>query len=82
MTAIFLSRVVILSYFWFNLRVIVEEFKGEPAAELNQKNNIFGIVAVDMKTNDDLVGTYKGFQMVIAGKGPIKSETLKNVPIK
>jgi aminoacyl tRNA synthase complex-interacting multifunctional protein 1 len=63
-------------------RVTVEGFEGEPAPECNPKNNIFGLVQPDLLTNDSLIGTYKGKPLEIKGKGPLKSSTLKNVPIK
>lgn len=63
-------------------RVTVEGFEGEPAAECTPKNNIFGIVQPDLLTSDNLIGTYKGVPMQVKGKGPIKSSTLKGVPIK
>ena len=63
-------------------RVTAEGFAGEPIAEINQKNNIFGIVQPDLLTNDALLGTYKGVPLEVKGKGPIKSSTLKNVPVK
>lgn len=63
-------------------RVTCESFSGEPVAEINQKNNIFALVAPDLLTNDNLIGCYKGAPLEIKGKGPIKSSTLKNVPVK
>lgn len=57
-------------------------FEGEPAPECNPKNNIFGLVAPDLLTSESLIGTYKGVPLEVKGKGPIKSSTLKNVPIK
>jgi aminoacyl tRNA synthase complex-interacting multifunctional protein 1 len=58
------------------------QFIGSPVAECNPKNNIFGLVAVDLKTNDSLVATYKDVILEIKGKGPLRSSTLKNVPVK
>lgn len=63
-------------------RVTVEGFSGEPAPECNPKNNIFGLVQPDLSTNDNLIGTYKGVAMEVKGKGPIKSQSLRGVPIK
>jgi aminoacyl tRNA synthase complex-interacting multifunctional protein 1 len=63
-------------------RVTVAGFEGTPVSELNQKNNIFGIVAPDLNVNGSLVATYKGVPMEIKGKGPIKSASLTNVPVK
>ena len=63
-------------------RVTVEGFEGQPAAECNTKNKIFDMVQVDLKTNDDLLATYKGTALEIKGKGVIKSPSLKGVPIK
>lgn len=63
-------------------RVTVEGFPGAPAAECNPKNNIFGLVQPDLKTDDALNATYKGKVWEIAGKGPIRTSSMKNVPIK
>ncbi len=63
-------------------RVVCEQFLGESAAECNTKNKIWDLVHVDLKTNDDRIGTYRGDLLVVKGKGPIKSQTLKNVPVK
>jgi len=63
-------------------RVEVEEFKGTPAAECNAKNKIWDLVHVDLKTDDNLIGTYKGKPLIIKGKGALKSASLKNVPVK
>ena len=63
-------------------RVTCAAFPGEPLAEINQKNNVFTLVAPDLKTNDALLGTYKGNTLEVSGKGPIRASTLKNVPVK
>ncbi len=63
-------------------RVTVSGFEGTPAPECNLKNNIFGIVQPDLKTNDNLEATYKGVVWEIKGKGPVKTSSLKSVPIK
>lgn len=63
-------------------RVTAEGFSGEPVAECTPKNKVFDIVAADLKTNDSMVGTYKGVTLEVKGKGPLKSATLKNVMIK
>jgi len=63
-------------------RVTTEGFSGEPVAECTPKNKVFDIVAADLKTNDSLVGTYKGVPLEVKGKGPLTSVTLKNVMIK
>ena len=63
-------------------RITVEGFTGTPAPECNPKNNIFGLVQPDLKTDDSLKATYKGKVWEIAGKGPVTTSTLKNVPIK
>lgn len=63
-------------------RVTVAGFEGTPVPELNQKNNIFGLVAPDLNVNDSFVATYKGLPMEVKGKGPVKSLTLKSVPVK
>lgn len=49
---------------------------------MNPKKKIFEEVAPDLKVDGNLVGCYKGVPLVVEGKGPIKSQTLKNVIIK
>jgi aminoacyl tRNA synthase complex-interacting multifunctional protein 1 len=63
-------------------RVTVAGYEGTPEKEINSKNNIFAIVQPELKTNDDLVATYKGIPFEIKSKGVIKTSSLKNVPIK
>jgi aminoacyl tRNA synthase complex-interacting multifunctional protein 1 len=63
-------------------RVICESYRGTPVPEINPKNNIFGLVQPDLKTNDNLVATYKGEPLIIESKGAVTTSTLKNVPIK
>ncbi|CAF0850373.1 unnamed protein product [Brachionus calyciflorus] len=63
-------------------RITCEGYTGEPAAECNPKNNIFGLVAPDLKTDDNLNATYKGVIWNVAGKGPVTTASLKSVPIK
>lgn len=63
-------------------RVTVAGYEGTPEKEINTKNKIFEIVQPDLKTNDDLVATYKGVPFEIKSKGLIKTSSLKNVPIK
>lgn len=49
---------------------------------MNPKKKIFESVAPDLKVNGELIGTYKGAKLFVEGKGPILSQTLKNVIIK
>lgn len=63
-------------------RISAAGFDGEPAAECTPKNNIFGLVCPDLKTNDSLVATYKGVPLEIKGKGHLTSVTLKSAPVK
>lgn len=63
-------------------RVTFEKHPGPPDAQLNPKKKIWEQIAPDLSTNGDLVATYKGDPFVVAGKGPLKSQTLKNVPVK
>lgn len=62
--------------------VSCEGFPRNPDPIMNPKKKIFETVAPDLTVNGDLVGTYKGKALVVEGKGPIKSQTLKNVNIK
>lgn len=59
-----------------------EGFPRNPDPIMNPKKKIFETVAPDLKVNADLVGTYQGARLVVEGKGPMKSQTLKNVNIK
>lgn len=63
-------------------RLTCEGFTGEPVEQCTPKNKVFDMVAVDLKTDDNLVGCYKGTPLEIKGKGPIKSKTLKGVMVK
>lgn len=59
-----------------------EGFARNPDPIMNPKKKIFETVAPDLMVNGDFVGTYKGAALVVESKGPIKSQTLKNVIIK
>lgn len=59
-----------------------EGFPRNPDPIMNPKKKIFETVAPDLLVNGDLVGTYKGAALIVEGKGPMKSQTLKNVNIK
>jgi aminoacyl tRNA synthase complex-interacting multifunctional protein 1 len=63
-------------------RVVCKAYMGTPIQEINQKNNVFGLVQGDLKTDDNLVATYKGEPLIIETKGVVKTSSLKNVPIK
>lgn len=63
--------------------IVCEGFTRNPDQPfMNPKKKIFETVAPDLKVDDNLVGCYKGVPLVVEGKGPIKSQTLKNVIIK
>lgn len=49
---------------------------------MNPKKKIFETVAPDLRVGGDLIGTYKGSALFVEGKGPIKSQSLKEVNIK
>ncbi|CAO1425935.1 unnamed protein product [Diamesa tonsa] len=59
-----------------------EGFIRNPDAIMNPKKKIFETVSPDLLTNDAGVGCYKGIPLFVQGKGPITSQTLKNVNIK
>lgn len=59
-----------------------EGFSRNPDPIMNPKKKIFETVAPELLVNAELIGTYKGAVLVVEGKGPIKSQTLKNVNIK
>jgi len=63
-------------------RVTVAGCDGAIWPELNQKNNLFGLVAPDLACDANKVAGYKGTPMEVKGKGPVKSETLTGVPVK
>lgn len=62
--------------------IICEGYPRNPDPIMNPKKKIFETVAPDLKVNDNFVGTYKGAALIVEGKGPMKSQTLKNVIIK
>lgn len=62
--------------------IYCDGFERQPDAQLNPKKKIFEAVAVDLKTNDSLAACFKGKLLTVAGKGVIKSKSLKNVNIK
>lgn len=57
-------------------------YEHKPVTEINTKNKIFDLVQPDLKTNDQLIATYKGEPLEIKGAGLVKTTSLKNVPIK
>lgn len=57
-------------------------YERKPDAQLNPKKKIFETVVVDLLTNDDLIACYKRSPLIVLQKGPIKSETLKNVNVR
>lgn len=59
-----------------------EGYGRNPDSIMNPKKKIFETVAPDLQVNGDLVGTYKGANLIVEGKGPITAQTLKNVNIK
>lgn len=59
-----------------------EGYTRNPDAQMNPKKKIFETVAPDLMTNDTLVACYKGSPLIVPGKGPLLSQTLKNVIVK
>ncbi|XP_030371720.1 aminoacyl tRNA synthase complex-interacting multifunctional protein 1 [Scaptodrosophila lebanonensis] len=59
-----------------------EGYSRQPDAQLNPKKKVFETCAPDLMTNGDLVACYKGASLHVPGKGPIVSQTLKNVNVK
>lgn len=57
-------------------------YSREPDAQLNPKKKILETVLPDLKTNDNLEACYKNAKLMVGSKGPILSQTLKNVNIK
>lgn len=57
-------------------------FPREPDAQMNPKKKIFETVAPDLMTNGSLEACYKGAKLEVPDKGPIVSQTLKNVHVK
>lgn len=66
--------------------VTVPGFEGAPDEMIKPTNkkavSIFEQVAPDLKTNDNGQASYKGVAWEVKGKGPIKSQSLKNVQVK
>ncbi|KAH9497623.1 Aminoacyl tRNA synthase complex-interacting multifunctional protein 1, variant 3 [Dermatophagoides farinae] len=63
-------------------RVTFAKYPGQPDQLLNPKKKIWEQIAPDLTTNDNLEATYKGDTFIVPEKGPVKSITLKNVPVK
>lgn len=63
-------------------RAMVEKYPGDPDVQLNPKKKVWEEVAPDLKTDNNGVACYKGCPIVVAGKGPFKSETLNGVQVK
>ncbi|OTF70025.1 hypothetical protein BLA29_007869, partial [Euroglyphus maynei] len=63
-------------------RVTFAKYPGQPDQQLNPKKKIWEQIAPDLTTNNDLEATYKGDTFIVQEKGPVKSITLKNVPVK
>ena len=59
-----------------------EGYTRNPDALLNPKKKVFETCAPDLKTNEQLVACYKGAALNVPGKGPIVSESLRNVNVK
>lgn len=57
-------------------------FEGTPDEQLNPKKKIFEQVQPDLNTNEEGVACYKGVPWTVPGKGFMKSQTMKNSPIK
>lgn len=62
--------------------VICEGYPREPEPILNPKKKIFETCAPDLKTNETGVACYKDKPLLVEGKGPIVSSTLKCVNVK
>lgn len=61
-----------------------EGYNRNPDALLNPKKKIWESIAPDLKTNDNLIGCYKGAPLHIPGKGQIKATipSLKGAHVK
>jgi tRNA-binding EMAP/Myf-like protein len=60
--------------------VTFDGFESNPDPTLNPKHKIFEKCAVDLKTNDELVATFKGVVFSTSG-GPVTVKSLKNASI-
>lgn len=58
-----------------------ESYDRAPVETPRNKNKLFDPIAVDLKTNDELVACYKGSHLYVPGKGSVVTKTLKNVQI-
>lgn len=59
-----------------------DSYPRNPDSVLNPKKKIFETCAPDLRTDGDLVATYKGIPLKVPGKGIVKAQTLANVQIK
>ena len=55
---------------------------GSPDSQLNPKKKIWEQIAPDLKTDTQLVATYKGEPFKVEGKGLVVAKTLANVAVK
>lgn len=62
--------------------VHVDGYPRNPDAVLNPKKKIFETVAPDLKTDSNLIATYKGSPLTVPGKGAVTAKTLADVNIK
>lgn len=62
--------------------VEVPGFSRAPDAILNPKKKVFETCAPDLTTNDRLEACFKGTPWQVPGKGPVLSQTMKNVNVK
>jgi aminoacyl tRNA synthase complex-interacting multifunctional protein 1 len=62
--------------------ITVKGYERNFAKEINKKNRIFDLVQIDLKTNEDLIVTYKNVPLEIQDKGFIKCKSLKSASIR
>lgn len=62
--------------------VLCEGYPRNPDSVLNPKKKIFETCAPDLRTDSNLVATYKGVPLTVGSKGVVKAQTLANVQIK
>ena len=59
-----------------------EGYPRNPDGILNPKKKIFETCAPDLKTDGNMVATFKGVPLKVQNKGIIKAQTLANVQVK
>lgn len=62
--------------------ITVKGYTRNPDSVLNPKKKVFETVALDLKTNNEGIATYKEVEWTVGDKGVVKAESLTGAAIK